>query len=60
MPPPVKHAASWPHVTVFAALCAPIALQIINYDARKITPGMRAKVDRLLQAKGNSFEQQVW
>ncbi len=31
----------------------------MNYDARKITPDMRAKVDKLLAVKGNSFEQQV-
>lgn len=34
-------------------------MQIVNYDARKITPEMRTKVERLLQSKGNSFEQQV-
>ncbi|KAG1663699.1 hypothetical protein FOA52_013267 [Chlamydomonas sp. UWO 241] len=33
--------------------------EIINYDARKITPEMRTKVNRLLEQKGNSFQHAV-
>nr|BBC28429.1 cytoplasmic dynein 1b heavy chain [Yamagishiella unicocca] len=32
---------------------------IINYDAHKITPEIRAKADKLLAAKGHSFEDAV-
>lgn len=32
---------------------------IIEYDARKITPEIRAKVDKLLAQKGNSFQEAV-
>ncbi len=39
-------------------VCACVT-QIVNYDARKITKEMRAKVEKLLASKGNSFEQQV-
>ena len=33
--------------------------EIINYDAHKITPEMRARVSKLMDSKGNSFEQAV-
>jgi dynein heavy chain 2 len=32
---------------------------IIEYDARKITPEIRSKVDKLLAQKGNSFQEAV-
>ena len=33
--------------------------EIINYDAHKITPEMRARVAKLMDSKGNSFEAAV-
>lgn len=33
---------------------------IINYDATRISPSLRAKVERLMAAKANSFEDKVW
>ncbi|KAK9815706.1 hypothetical protein WJX72_008353 [[Myrmecia] bisecta] len=33
--------------------------EIINYDAHRITPEMRKSVEKLLEAKGNSFQQAV-
>jgi dynein heavy chain 2 len=33
--------------------------EIINFDARKVTPRVRAQVAQLLAEKGNSFEHQV-
>ena len=33
--------------------------EIVNYDAHKITLEMRARVAKLMESKGNSFEQAV-
>mmetsp|Transcript_33539 Transcript_33539/g.74227 ORF Transcript_33539/g.74227 Transcript_33539/m.74227 type:complete len:2007 (+) Transcript_33539:3-6023(+) len=49
---------SWNNMKKFLGAKA-VKDEIINYDARKINKEMRAKVDKVLTAKANSFEQQV-
>lgn len=49
---------SWNNMKKFLGSKA-VKDEIVNYDARKITPEMRAKVEKLMNSKGNSFEQSV-
>ncbi|GFR50179.1 hypothetical protein Agub_g12346, partial [Astrephomene gubernaculifera] len=49
---------SWNNMKTFLGKSS-VKDDIINYDAHKITPEIRARVDKLLAAKGNSFEDAV-
>ncbi|KAJ9505746.1 hypothetical protein QJQ45_029247, partial [Haematococcus lacustris] len=49
---------SWNNMKKFLGAKA-VKDEIVNYDANKITPEMRAKVNKLLSVKGNSFEHAV-
>ncbi|KXZ45909.1 DHC7 protein [Gonium pectorale] len=49
---------SWNNMKTFLGKSS-VKDDIINYDAHKITPEIRARVDKHLAAKGNSFEEAV-
>nr|BCL66104.1 cytoplasmic dynein 1b heavy chain [Volvox africanus] len=49
---------SWNNMKTFLGKSS-VKDDIINYDAHKITPEIRARADKLLAAKGNSFEDAV-
>ncbi|GLI62890.1 cytoplasmic dynein 1b heavy chain [Volvox africanus] len=49
---------SWNNMKTFLGKSS-VKDDIINYDAHKITPEIRARVDKLLASKGNSFEEAV-
>nr|ADI46856.1 DHC1bf [Volvox carteri f. nagariensis] len=49
---------SWNNMKTFLGKSS-VKDDIINYDAHKITPEIRARAEKLLAAKGNSFEEAV-
>jgi dynein heavy chain 2 len=49
---------SWANMRKFLGSRA-VKDEIVNFDAHKITPAIRKEVDKLLSAKGNSFEHAV-
>lgn len=49
---------SWANMRKFLGSRA-VKDEIVNFDAHKITPGIRKEVDKLLATKGNSFEHAV-
>jgi len=49
---------SWNNMKKFLGAKA-VKDEIVNFDARKVNPSMRASVNKLLSTKGNSFEPAV-